>query len=344
MPPNSALARPALWSVRGRVRWDPVSCAALRRRTVHEVGLIDLLDMARLEGCLPRPRGVAVFQPCGSTGAMRSGAGGAGIARGCPASRELLTDAGRLLELADRNPDPHRARAAARWAWAAASRDPERTGESAAAACGGTGVRDDRRAQPADESARPHRTATCTRRGRSPGDPGCTRALQHSRDARPGHLVGRAPRSARGGDAESIEVTRMPQILMSDTDEIAAGARALRAQITAPPRRTHAPRSHDGARQQPDHGRRDACADTASVAAAHKYCSAAASAMALPPAWRGRWLSSAQRPPAVSGVPVISGMHRLPGVADPIFCPDHRKPDFQHHLPRLRRHVDGGSG
>jgi hydrogenase-1 operon protein HyaF len=35
--------------------------------------------------------------------------------------------------------------------------------------------------------------------------------------------------------AESIEVTRMPQILMSDTDEIAAGARALRAQITASP-------------------------------------------------------------------------------------------------------------
>jgi hydrogenase-1 operon protein HyaF len=39
----------------------------------------------------------------------------------------------------------------------------------------------------------------------------------------------------RHGDlmAESIEVTRMPQILMSDTDEIAAGARALREQITA---------------------------------------------------------------------------------------------------------------
>jgi len=35
--------------------------------------------------------------------------------------------------------------------------------------------------------------------------------------------------------AELIEVTRMPQILMSATDEIASGARALRAQIATPP-------------------------------------------------------------------------------------------------------------
>jgi hydrogenase-1 operon protein HyaF len=35
--------------------------------------------------------------------------------------------------------------------------------------------------------------------------------------------------------AELIEVTRMPQILMSATDEIAAGARALREQITISP-------------------------------------------------------------------------------------------------------------
>lgn len=34
--------------------------------------------------------------------------------------------------------------------------------------------------------------------------------------------------------AELIEVTRMPQILMSASDEIAAGARALREQITTP--------------------------------------------------------------------------------------------------------------
>jgi hydrogenase maturation protease len=35
-----------------------------RRRTVHEVGLIDLLDMARLEGCLPRRRALLCIQPC----------------------------------------------------------------------------------------------------------------------------------------------------------------------------------------------------------------------------------------------------------------------------------------
>jgi hydrogenase-1 operon protein HyaF len=35
--------------------------------------------------------------------------------------------------------------------------------------------------------------------------------------------------------AELIEVTRMPQILMSATDEIASAARALREQIATPP-------------------------------------------------------------------------------------------------------------
>ena len=35
-----------------------------RRRTVHEVGLIDLLDMARLQGALPRRRALLCIQPC----------------------------------------------------------------------------------------------------------------------------------------------------------------------------------------------------------------------------------------------------------------------------------------
>ena len=35
-----------------------------RRRSVHEVGLIDLLDMARLQGCLPRRRALLCIQPC----------------------------------------------------------------------------------------------------------------------------------------------------------------------------------------------------------------------------------------------------------------------------------------
>jgi hydrogenase maturation protease len=35
-----------------------------RRRTVHEVGLIDLLDMARLQGCLPHRRALLCIQPC----------------------------------------------------------------------------------------------------------------------------------------------------------------------------------------------------------------------------------------------------------------------------------------
>jgi hydrogenase maturation protease len=34
-----------------------------RRRTVHEVGLIDLLDMARLQNCLPRRRALLCIQP-----------------------------------------------------------------------------------------------------------------------------------------------------------------------------------------------------------------------------------------------------------------------------------------
>lgn len=34
-----------------------------RRRTVHEVGLIDLLDMARLQGCLPALRALLCVQP-----------------------------------------------------------------------------------------------------------------------------------------------------------------------------------------------------------------------------------------------------------------------------------------
>jgi hydrogenase maturation protease len=34
-----------------------------RRRTVHEVGLIDLLDMARLHDCLPRRRALLCIQP-----------------------------------------------------------------------------------------------------------------------------------------------------------------------------------------------------------------------------------------------------------------------------------------
>jgi hydrogenase maturation protease len=34
-----------------------------RRRTVHEVGLIDLMDMARLRDCLPKRRGLLCIQP-----------------------------------------------------------------------------------------------------------------------------------------------------------------------------------------------------------------------------------------------------------------------------------------
>jgi hydrogenase maturation protease len=34
-----------------------------RRRTVHEVGLIDLLDMARLQDCLPVQRALLCIQP-----------------------------------------------------------------------------------------------------------------------------------------------------------------------------------------------------------------------------------------------------------------------------------------
>jgi hydrogenase maturation protease len=37
--------------------------SSARRRTVHEVGLIDLLDMARLQGCLPRRRALLCIQP-----------------------------------------------------------------------------------------------------------------------------------------------------------------------------------------------------------------------------------------------------------------------------------------
>jgi hydrogenase maturation protease len=36
---------------------------SVRRRTVHEVGLIDLLDMARLRDCLPKQRALLCIQP-----------------------------------------------------------------------------------------------------------------------------------------------------------------------------------------------------------------------------------------------------------------------------------------
>jgi hydrogenase maturation protease len=36
---------------------------SVRRRTVHEVGLIDLLDMARLQDCLPKRRALLCIQP-----------------------------------------------------------------------------------------------------------------------------------------------------------------------------------------------------------------------------------------------------------------------------------------
>ena len=35
----------------------------LRPRTVHEIGLIDLMDMARLQGCLPKQRALLCLQP-----------------------------------------------------------------------------------------------------------------------------------------------------------------------------------------------------------------------------------------------------------------------------------------
>jgi hydrogenase maturation protease len=34
-----------------------------RRRTVHEIGLIDLMDMARLQNCLPEQRALLCIQP-----------------------------------------------------------------------------------------------------------------------------------------------------------------------------------------------------------------------------------------------------------------------------------------
>lgn len=38
--------------------------ASARRRTVHEVGLIDLLHMARLQRCVPSRRALLCIQPC----------------------------------------------------------------------------------------------------------------------------------------------------------------------------------------------------------------------------------------------------------------------------------------
>lgn len=38
--------------------------ASSRRRSVHEVGLCDLLDMARLLDCMPRRRALLCVQPC----------------------------------------------------------------------------------------------------------------------------------------------------------------------------------------------------------------------------------------------------------------------------------------
>jgi hydrogenase maturation protease len=63
-----------------------------RRRTVHEVGLMDLLDMARLQDCLPRRRALLCIQPeLIDWSDSLSPAVAAALARACDEARELLT-------------------------------------------------------------------------------------------------------------------------------------------------------------------------------------------------------------------------------------------------------------
>ncbi len=90
-------------------QWTSSSRAA-RRRTVHEVGLIDLLDMARLQDCLPRRRALLCIQPGRidwsetlSTPVAR------GVTRGRAASAGNCCSAGSSRESPHRNPDPDRA-------------------------------------------------------------------------------------------------------------------------------------------------------------------------------------------------------------------------------------------
>jgi hydrogenase maturation protease len=60
-----------------------------RRRTVHEIGLMDLLDMARLEACLPPQRALLCMQP-GPIGWNE--ALSAPVAAALPAATRLATE------------------------------------------------------------------------------------------------------------------------------------------------------------------------------------------------------------------------------------------------------------
>ncbi len=83
---------------------------SVRRRTVHEVGLIDLLDMARLGECLPSRRALLCIQPgridwgenpvgSGRTGAARGGSPGGGAARAVEPRVSRLSDIAVKVEL-----------------------------------------------------------------------------------------------------------------------------------------------------------------------------------------------------------------------------------------------------
>ena len=62
-----------------------------RRRSVHEVGIIDLLDMARLRGCLPQRRALLCVQPvCIAWGDALSPAVAGALPEAAQVARDLL--------------------------------------------------------------------------------------------------------------------------------------------------------------------------------------------------------------------------------------------------------------
>jgi hypothetical protein len=105
MPPIS-MPRGQHRAVRGR-RHGSVP-RHTRRRTVHEVGLIDLLDMARLQDCLPAGARCCASSPPASTGAKRCRHRCCGHCPMPSGRRGRCCGAGTSCESPDRDPDPDR--------------------------------------------------------------------------------------------------------------------------------------------------------------------------------------------------------------------------------------------
>ena len=139
--------------------------------------------------------------------------------------------------------------------------------------------------------------------------------------------------------AELLEVTRVPEILAARPMKSPQGPSALREQMRRTQWRTGAKRGPMTQSSELTVGEMLLKAGI-SRRGFIQYCTAVASAMALPP-WMGPAMAEQLRnsPRPSVDLPVVPGMHRMSGVLDPVLCAHHREPDLQHHLAGLQRHA-----